>query len=133
MHMFDSLRLFLSIFKYFFLYKTEVHLLHNGACLTFWKVKRFFRLKPDTSLRIQTNRFLFYCKCLLQFTSNFTLTWTFETKRKITNTGSLVLHCTIQIELSLILKSITKVCLCNLLTFGSTYELYSLITAHKSN
>ena len=75
--------------------------------LTFRKVKQLYRLKPGSSGRTQqTARFLFHCKCLLQFTSNFISTWTVENKLKITNTGLLVLRCTIQIELNLILKTV---------------------------
>ena len=51
--------------------------------------------------------------------------WTVENKRKITNTGLLVLRCTIQIELNLILKAVTEksagaIYAC---TFGFTNEL----------
>ena len=96
----------------------------NEAGLTFLKVKQLYRLKPGSSGRTQqTGRFLFHCKCLLQFTSNFISTWTVENKRKITNTGLLVLRCTIQIELILLEESNREICLRNFCTFGFTYEL----------
>ena len=93
--------------------------------LTFRKVKQLYRLKPGSSGRTQqTARFLFHCKCLLQFTSNFISTWTVENKLKITNTGLLVLRCTIQIEVKSNLEdSNREIWLRNLCTFGFTYEL----------